>query len=177
MGPTGSQEKLRETLSLVETTLTKEFSDKSAQMILEAVDDVASSKTTSTGVNFPLPMPLDSGKLPLSMVLQGITNIPLAPGTDGLVTQRGQEGQSGRMAVRATYGSEELHCTPAHTQVAAHHTELGTSRPAVNTTLHSATPQSRSGGGGAARSGSVNAFLFRQTNPLPAGPANTILLV
>ena len=67
-GPTGSQASLREILSFVKQTLTKQYSNKIAQTILQAVSDEASSNTPSTGINFPVQMPLSGNKAPPSLV-------------------------------------------------------------------------------------------------------------
>ena len=181
LGPTGSQASLCETLSFIEKTLTKNYSNKIAQTILQAVSDVASSKIPSTSINFPVPMPLSGSKVPPPMVLQGIglrANNPLPPGT---LSRGGQAAQSS--SERGMAGSAELHCDPAHTQGVEYHTDKGSLPPTVGTTPSEST---------VLISGNLDANLvlvhpatgslvtdadsIPPHNPLPAGPANTIFL-
>ena len=182
LGPIGSQASLRETLSFTEQTLTKQYSNKIAQMILQAVSDVASSKTPSTGVNFPVQMPLSGSKAPPSLVLQGIglrANNPLPPCT--LLPAGGQAAQSS--SGHSMVGSLELHCDPAHTQGAAYHTDKGSLPPAVGT-MPSAGTALISGDPHASfvlalpvtGSSVTDSDSMPPYNPLPACPTNTIFL-
>ncbi|MCG8622865.1 MAG: hypothetical protein MJE68_12830, partial [Proteobacteria bacterium] len=183
LGPTGSQSSLRETITFVEKSLTKDYSNKVAQTILQAVSDVASSQTPSTSITFPVLMPLSSSKVPPSMVLQGIglrANNPLPPGT--VAMRRGQAAQSS--SGRGTVGSAELHCDPAHTQGAAYHTDEGSSPPAVGTRPSASTAlitgdldASSVSAHPATGSSVADSESMPPYNPLPAGPANTIFLM